>query len=625
MMGCELGLHMTMIGRALSHFDVTEKLGEGGMGVVYKARDTQLNRFAALKVLPPDKVANEERRRRFIQEARAASALNHPNIVTIYEISRAEDVDFIAMEFVPGKTLEHHTPRQGMRLSDALKYAVQIADALARAHGAGIVHRDLKPGNIMIGPDGVKILDFGLAKLTEISPSDPDAATLTAANFVEAPRTEEGAIVGTVSYMAPEQAEGKAVDTRADIFSFGAILYEMVTGRRAFQGANRISTLAAVMNLEPKAVSEITPAVPRELEKRISRCLRKAPERRVQHMSDLKLALEELKEESESGFSQSGAAAVPIARSRPRWLAPALGGLALLAAGSAFWTLRPRSAPARPEMKSVVLTSYAGFESQPALSPDGKQVAFVWNGEKEERTELYVKLVDAGTPVRLTDAPGSEGSPVWSPDGRFLLFVRLGREGSGYFIIPSLGGAERKIFDIPTVPSHRPSPSADWTPDGKSIVAVDTSVEPPALVQVSVDSGEKKPLLKPLAGGMGDYDPRVSPDGKWLALNRIRNVGAGDLSLMPFAEDGSAAPRKLTPEPIDIVARGLPPGPPTAARSFSRTLGPGSSSALGSTAVPRRSSSLSPGITPSLLRLRARRHGWPMRIGFLIPTCGGSA
>ncbi|MCP5120633.1 MAG: serine/threonine protein kinase, partial [bacterium] len=214
-----------MIGRTISHFEILEKLGEGGMGVVYKGRDTKLNRFVAIKILPAEKVNNPERKRRFIQEARAASALNHPNIVTVYEIDEQDGVDFIAMEFVPGQTLDELIPRRGMRLDEVLKYSVPIADALAKAHSAGIVHRDVKPGNIIASEDGlVKVLDFGLAKLTEAGTNSEQDATVTMVAG-QKPRTEDGLVVGTVAYMSPEQAEGRKVDTRSDIFSFGSMLY----------------------------------------------------------------------------------------------------------------------------------------------------------------------------------------------------------------------------------------------------------------------------------------------------------------------------------------------------------------------------------------------------------------
>jgi eukaryotic-like serine/threonine-protein kinase len=270
-----------MTGRTVAHFEILEKLGEGGMGVVWKARDTRLDRLVALKVLPSDKVADPERKRRFAQEARAASALNHPNIVTIYEIAREDDVDFIAMEYVAGRSLQQLIPRKGLSIADSLKYSVQIADALAKAHAAGIVHRDLKPGNILINDEGtVKVVDFGLAKLTETADSTEEDPTRTIRR-----ETQEGAIVGTLSYMSPEQAEGKKVDARSDIFAFGVVLYEMVTGRRAFQGASAAATLAAILHQDPKPLRESIPDAPPELGKLISRCLRKDRERRFQHAS----------------------------------------------------------------------------------------------------------------------------------------------------------------------------------------------------------------------------------------------------------------------------------------------------------------------------------------------------
>ena len=227
-----------MIGRHLGHYEILAKLGEGGMGVVYKARDTHLDRFVAIKVLPPESLADPERKRRFTQEAKAASALNHPAIVTIHDITHADGTDFIAMEYVQGKTLGELIGRKGLRLKDTLTYAIQAAGALAKAHAVGIVHRDLKPSNIMVTDDGlVKILDFGVAKLTTSNDLDGEessaAPTMTGHDRLE---TTAGTIVGTAAYMSPEQAEGKKVDARSDIFSFGAVLYEMATGTRAFQG-----------------------------------------------------------------------------------------------------------------------------------------------------------------------------------------------------------------------------------------------------------------------------------------------------------------------------------------------------------------------------------------------------
>src|SRR6516225_1679905 len=319
-----------LVGKTLSHYRVLEKLGQGGMGVVYKAHDTHLDRPVALKVLRPEVVADRERKRRFLQEAKTASALNHPNIFHVYDIDQSDGMDFIAMEYVPGKTLEHLIGRKGLKLNDTLKYGAQMAEALAAAHAAGIIHRDLKPGNVMVTERGlVKVLDFGLAKLAEPAPSEV-ASTATTLE----PQTAEGAIVGTVAYMSPEQAQGKKVDTRSDVFSFASVLYEMITGQRAFQGETNLSTLSAILDKEPTPVSVIAKEAPPELEKLIARCLRKDAERRIQHMGDVKLALEELKEESDSGKLH----APPSPRRRTSvWVVTALVLLMLAVAGVTWW------------------------------------------------------------------------------------------------------------------------------------------------------------------------------------------------------------------------------------------------------------------------------------------------
>ena len=288
-----------MVGERLSHYEILSELGAGGMGVVYKARDLRLNRLVAIKLLRPDKSRDESRRRRFVQEARAASALNHPNIITVHEIDEIDGRDFIVMEFVPGKALEKIIPHGGLPVRDVLKYATPVASALAAAHSNGIVHRDLKPANIMIGPsEVVKVLDFGVAKLTQTESSD-SAETLS----VDA-GTAAGSIVGTAAYMSPEQAQGKSTDARSDIFSFGVVLYEMVTGQRPFKGSSPISTIAAIIEQEPTSPGSIEPRIPRGLERLILRCLRKDPERRFQAMADVKIALEEL--EGRRGIKDCG-------------------------------------------------------------------------------------------------------------------------------------------------------------------------------------------------------------------------------------------------------------------------------------------------------------------------------
>jgi serine/threonine protein kinase len=274
--------------QTIAHFEIIAKIGEGGMGVVYKARDTHLGRFVALKVLPAESIADPERKRRFIQEAKAASALNHPNIVTVHDTGSDSGLDFIVMEFIAGKTLREVIGKKGLKLDAVLKYGAQIAEALAAAHAEGIVHRDLKPGNVMVTDSGlVKVLDFGLAKLAEPKISE-DAATQTMG-----PKTNEGVIVGTFAYMSPEQAHGKPVDARSDIFSFGSLLYEMITGHPAFTGESGLATLSAIVEKEPAPVSTIVPDTPPEVEKLIARPMRKDPERRIQHIVDVRLALEQ--------------------------------------------------------------------------------------------------------------------------------------------------------------------------------------------------------------------------------------------------------------------------------------------------------------------------------------------
>ncbi len=287
-------------GTLVGPYRIVSLVGTGGMGEVYQAHDTRLGREVALKVLPPERVAEPERRQRFLQEAQAASILNHPNIVAIYDIGSQDGFDFIAMEFVDGQTLDHLIPKNGMRVEQALGIAVPVADALARAHAAGIVHRDLKPGNVMVARDGrVKLVDFGLAKLGLRLGSGDDDSTRTALS--SGTHTVEGRILGTVSYMSPEQAEGKKVDARSDIFSFGTLLYEMLTGERAFRGDSTLSTLSAILTLEPRPLRSLAPAIPPEIERVITRCIRKDPEKRWQNMTDVRVALAELKEETESG------------------------------------------------------------------------------------------------------------------------------------------------------------------------------------------------------------------------------------------------------------------------------------------------------------------------------------
>jgi Tol biopolymer transport system component len=421
-----------------------------------------------------------------------------------------------------------------MRLDDALKYSIQITDALTKAHGAGIVHRDLKPGNIMVTGDGhVKVLDFGLAKLMEAAPPGEEDATRTMK-----PATEEGTIVGTIAYMSPEQAEGRKVDTRSDIFSFGSVLYEMVSGKRAFQGDTKASTLAAVLKENPKPASEVAEGLPKEVERLISRCLRKDPGRRFQHMDDVKIALEELKEESDSGTLTGTAPAAPRRRRALVWPAVAL---IVAAAALGAWLWLNRTVPAAPEtaLTAVPLTSYPGTETFPSFSPDGTQVAFEWCPEDSSRScDIYIKQIGVEPPSQLTKNPARDYNPVWSPDGRFIAFCRdVSASELALILIPQRGGAERVLgtWDISKAWPPR-LPYLAWTPDSKWLALPvpdprkSRGIAPRALFLLSVETGERRRLTTPhsdremMAPVLGDTAPAFSPDGRTLVFSR----GTGD-------------------------------------------------------------------------------------------------
>jgi len=559
-----------MIDKTLGHYQITEQIGAGGMGVVYKARDTHLDRFVAVKVLPPEKVADLDRKRRFVQEAKAASALNHPNIVTIHDITQEGGTDFIVMEYVAGKTLDQRIGHRGLRLNDALKYAVQIADALAKAHSAGIVHRDLKPTNIMVNEDGaVKVLDFGLAKLTERVQGDQFASTATLDDEGR-PITEEGVIVGTVAYMSPEQAEGKRVDARSDIFSLGSLLYEMVTGQKAFQGSSKMSTLSAILHQEPKPVSGISPTIPADLEKLINRCLRKDPAKRWQTMADMKVALDELKEDSDSGKLAAG---VPERR-RGRsylWLSMILAAGALLAVAAWLWLGRWRPPTEEGTLTAVPLTTYPGTETYPSFSPDGSQVAFQWCPEgwvAGKNCDIYVKQIGMEPSSPLTDTPEQEYGPAWSPDGRLIAFLRKLSTGKvALVLIPQRGGPQRVLAELDVLESRTPldGPYVAWTPDSKWVV---TAVPEAgrwiwSLCLFSVETGEKRQLTNPVAEvGVSDTAPAISPDGRTMAFARIK-VPVSDLCLLPLAEGykPSGEPERIPSEkPYSIGAAWTPDG-----------------------------------------------------------------
>jgi eukaryotic-like serine/threonine-protein kinase len=505
-------------GTTVGHYEILEKLGEGGMGLVYRARDVLLDRTAALKFLPADSAAADDKRRRFVQEAQSASSLNHPNIITIYEVGQADGRDFIAMELVRGRPLDEVIGSKALPLGTSIAYGIQIADALAAAHAAGIVHRDLKPGNVMIADSGVvKVLDFGLAKLVARAPSASDG---TRTMLDENPRTVEGTILGTVSYMSPEQAEGKPVDARSDIFSFGALCYEMLTGRRAFQRESTVSTLAAILTADPVSLFSEAPDFPTELARIVSRCLRKAPEKRWQSIADVRIALEEFKQDLESG--RIAGDRVPVPAPRRSWMP--IGAAALIAAavtGVAIWQARPSESS--PELWGVRrLTADAGASMFPSISHDGKLVAYVSDRAGVDSMDLWVQQIEGGDAVQLTRDLGYCQDPAFSPDGGRIV-LRCGSEPDSIYVVPTFGGLPKKIAE---------GAWPKFSPDGSRIAYVGP---------VSGDAGSRSLWIisadgtapKEIKTGKGMFNgPVWRPDGKGLLF-----IGFSDPDRAPDDRD----------------------------------------------------------------------------------------
>ena len=508
-----------MVGRTIEHYRILEKLGEGGMGVVFKELDSRLDRFVALKLLAPEKTSDPDRRRRFVQEAKAASALNHPNIVTIYDIGHADGFDYIAMEYIHGRTLQQVVARRGLDVGEAIKIAVQVADAIAAAHGHGIIHRDLKPGNVMVNDTGaVKLLDFGLAKLYEPE-SGADAETVTIASG----ETRPGVIVGTVPYLSPERLAGKPVDARSDIFAFGVVLYEMLAGVRPFTGETDPDILYTILHKPPKPLSEIRPDSPVELRLVVEKALEKDPADRYQSMRE---ALVDLKRIHRSTISHPAIApaSAPAVRKR-RWIAAAAIVTAVLVFAGVL-ALRRRSPPGGGRL--TLLVSSGEELTHPDLSPDGTMIAYV--AREQGRTDLFVSRAAGGERIRLTDDDASEMSPDFSPDGERIAFTRMDPETRlpEVRVIPTFGGQAVTVL--------RSASSAVWSPDGRRFGYIEWQPgQLTALAIASADgSGERI-----LASGDGAYPllryPAWSPDGSKLAVVRSAGGMAAEVWIQPAA------------------------------------------------------------------------------------------
>jgi Tol biopolymer transport system component len=501
-------------GMRLGPYEIVSPLGAGGMGEVYKARDTRLDRVVAVKVLSPQMAARPEARERFEREARTIASLNHPHICTLHDIGHQDGIHYLVMEYLEGQTLAARLLKGPLPTEQVLRFAVEIADALDKAHRKGVTHRDIKPGNIMLTQHGTKLLDFGLAKLKQeaVSPAIPSSQLPTMSHNP----TAEGAVIGTLQYMAPEQIEGKndQIDARTDIFEFGATIYEMATGKKAFQGSTNASIMAKILESDPPPMASIQPITPPALDHLVGRCLAKQPDERWQAAGDLRLQLEWISE----GWSQTDSANASSANTtgaRRHAQFAGFGAVAgALVVAIAGWLLRPPAVP-KPVLRLTIALppgqQLAGtlYGSPVALSPDGTRLVYV--GRENGTQQLYLRPLDSRTASPITGTAGAV-TPRFSPDGQRLLFFADGKLKK----ISLNGGAA-----LPLADSVLPAGSS-WSSEG--IVGFGFFRGP--LLQVPADGGATKPLTQAGPNGQGQYSPEFLPGGKAILSVSDQNTGS---------------------------------------------------------------------------------------------------
>jgi Tol biopolymer transport system component len=514
-------IESSLVGCTLGPYQILSAIGAGAMGEVYVARDSRLDRRVALKVLPPQFTRNAGRIARFQREAKAASALNHPNIMAIYDIGEIGETWFIAAEFIEGVTLRERLNTGKLSVTEAVDICIQSALALQAAHQAGVVHRDIKPENIMVRPDDVvKVVDFGLARIAAEQAAVPDA-------------TQAGTLLGTPRYMSPEQARGEKPDSRADIFSLGAVLYETVCGQRAFAGGTTAEVFAALLGSTPTPPSRCADGIPQALDSIVLKALEKDRDQRYQTMQQFATDLQR--------FDQQPRRA-PSARKRSaRSLRPGRLVLAVLAAAVALmvpvaWYLQFGRVGSRVDsatLSVVPLTSFEGFKDFGALSPDGTRIAFSWNGGEGDNSgklerSIYTKTIGPDDPVRLTSGTRDDILPAWSPDGRYIAFCRTlipitDVHRAEIYIVPASGGQERKIGE-----GRR---GVSWSPDGKTLAIADKPEASGGIILVSLQTLRRRQMTSPRP--YSDNLPVFSPDGRRIAFTRDFGYSAREIYVVP--------------------------------------------------------------------------------------------
>jgi Tol biopolymer transport system component len=576
-------------GQSFGHYEIIEQIGAGGMGEVYLAEDTHLERKIALKILPESVAQDGERMQRFVREAKSASALNHPNIITIYEIGETDKTHFIATEYIEGETLRERLKGSPVKLKSALEIASQVAGALDAAHRAGIVHRDVKPENVMVRPDGlVKLLDFGIAKLTERQTDPhPEAATAIKA------QTSPGMIIGTAAYMSPEQARGSVVDSRTDIFSFGIMLYEMLAGRPPFVGENAIETIGSILNKEPVPLSRQMPDVPHEIERIINKALRKDREERYQTAKDLLIDLRDVKQDLEfqdklerstssdasreevsgKGDEQATVASADesarqtkevkladrtssishlVSKIERKHTGVLLAVAALVIAGIVFGLYKfinqnrsasnsqtkPVSTETSGLLKTTQITSWSGLDIFPAISPDGNSIAY--SSDLHGSFEIYVKSFTPGSrEVQLTSDGGQNFEAAWSPDGKMIAYYSKTR--GGVWVVPAQGGNAKQLTESGSYPA--------WSPDGMFIAFQSSGISDDlasmgsgalwntTLWTVPSQGGEVKQITQAGNPPGGHGNPSWSPDGRRLTFTTYDPVKTEVWSVSAAGDD----------------------------------------------------------------------------------------